>query len=206
MLVSEAITLLRSGELKQVSVKDDDAAVIGYLNMAVLEIHKRFPLWQEEALITMIDGVTQYKLDGIDTNVGIDLSDHEVLMIDEVYAPSGKEIVLNNERDPLSIFTPRPHVLEVKVPFTDGDTSVIYRASPKFMTATSDVIQLPPQFTEALFNYVGYRGHGSVKGDIKSENNTHYMRFEKSCDQVLADGLVAPDDLESTKFDDRGYV
>jgi hypothetical protein len=68
------------------------------------------------------------------------------------------------------------------------------------------VIPLPPQYIEALFNYVGYRGHGSVTGDIKTENNTHYMRFEKSCNTIEAMGLILTEDLVSYKFGNRGFV
>jgi hypothetical protein len=206
MLVSAAIELLKEAELKQLSVANNETAVLGYINMGVLEIHKRFNLWQEEAKITMLEGVFQYKLDGVDENVAIDLSDHDVLKIDEAYAPGGEELTLNDEQDPEGLTTPQPHVIETMFPLLDGDTSVIYRASPKFITDPSEELPLPPQFLEALFNYVGYRGHGSVKGDIKSENNTHYMRFENSIKILKDEGLVAADDMETYKFDKRGFV
>lgn len=206
MLVAEAIELLKEAELKQLSVKNDKDAILGYINMGVLELHKRFSLWQEEAFITMLEGVTRYKLADSDSNVSIDLSDHDVIKIDEVYAPDGSQISLNDEDDPNGVWTPQPHVIEIMAPIVDGDVSVIYRATPKFMTNERQEIVLPPQFLEALFNYVGYRGHGSVKGDIKSENNTHYMRFEESCKQVRKEGLIAAESLHCHKFEDRGFV
>lgn len=206
MDVTTAINLLREAELKQLSVKDDKETVLGYINMGILEIHKRFVLWQEEAKITMIEGVTKYKLDGQDPNVGIDLTNHDILMIEELYGPDGFPVALNDEDDPDGVWTPQPHVIEILVPIITGDTSVIYRASPKFLEHETQDIPLPPQFLEALFNYVGYRGHGSVKGDIKSENNTHYMRFEQSCDRIKLEGLVAADDMNSKKFEERGFV
>jgi hypothetical protein len=206
MDVSAAIALLKEGELKQLAVKDDVDAVTGYINLGILEIHKRFNLWQEEAKITMLEGVTRYALDGIDPNVGIDLTDHDVVMVDEAYTPAGDLLSLNDEKDPYGIFTPKPHVIEVLVPIITGDVSIIYRASPKFLVHETQTIPLPPQFLEALFNYVGWRGHGSVKGDIKSENNTHYMRFEQSIKIIKENGLVAADDMASNKFEDRGFV
>jgi len=206
MLVSEAIKLLQAAELKQLSVKTDKEAILGYINMGILEIHKRFVLWQEEAKISMIEGITKYTLNESDPNVGINLVDHVVLMIEELYGPSGDPITLNDENDPHGVWTPQPHIIEVLLPIVSGDTSVIYRASPKFLTNERQEIPLPFQFLEALFNYVGYRGHGSVKGDIKSENNTHYMRFEQSCNRLKLEGLIAADDLHSTKFVDRGFV
>lgn len=206
MDVARAMVLLVEAELKQLAIKDDQFAVLGYLNFGILELHKRFPLWRETATITMVEGTTRYKLDGVDVNVTIDLSDHDVMFIESISDDEGNPISLNDGKDPLGATTPRPHVLDILVPITTGDSTVVYRASPKFLIESTDEIPLPPQFFEALFNYVGYRGHGSVKGDIKSENNTHYMRFEKSCKLINFEGLRAADSLHSHKFEDRGFV
>jgi len=206
MLISEAITLLKESEIKQLKVKDDVPTLIGYVNMGVLELHKRFNLWNEEAIITMVLGTKRYLLDGTDANVTMDLSDHSLLLIEEVYEETGEQMSLNNELDPYGAATPRWNELEV-VEEVDGQLlSVIYRAAPKFAVADTEEIPLPPQFTEALFHYVGYRAHASVKGDEQSENNTHYKRFEASCGRINFHGLVTPDSLESTKFETRGFV
>ena len=95
MLASEAITNLSNTELKQLAVKSDTAAVLGYLNEAIQELHKVFNLWQDEAIITQVDAVTLYKLDGVDVNVAIDLSDKILLMISEAYDYDGGELSLN---------------------------------------------------------------------------------------------------------------
>jgi hypothetical protein len=29
-------------------------------------------------------------------------------------------------------------------------------------------------YNEALYNYVAYKAHASIKGDMKEENNTYY--------------------------------
>ena len=206
MNVGEAIDMVQEAELKQLAVKDDKVAIRGFINLGVLEIHKRFVLWQAEAVINMVDGVNSYTLDGTDPNVTMDLTDHDLLMIDEVYDYDGQLMTINEENDPFGVATPRYNILEVPEETDGQQLSVIYRGSPKFLTHEKAEIQLPPQFYEALFNYIGYRGHGSLKGDIKSENNTHYMRFEQSCDRIKMEGLYTEDSLHSTKFEDRGFV
>jgi len=206
MIVSDAIALLKHAELKQLSVKDDVTAVLGFINLAVLEIYKRFNLWEDEAIITMTTGVLLYKLDGIDPNVEIDLSDKQLLMIEEVYEETGELMTLNDELDEYSVSTPQYHQIEV-VEEVDGQTmGVIFRAAPKFLTNEAAEIPIPPQFYEALFTYVGFKAHGSIKSDIKGENNTHYIRFEAACALVKANGLIAQDDLASVKFEQRGFV
>ena len=97
MLVSEAITLLRSSELKQLGLKTQVSDILGYINFGILEIYKRFNLWEAEAVITQVDAVDTYKLDGIDANVTIDLSDHNLLMIDRIYDSEDLLYIINND-------------------------------------------------------------------------------------------------------------
>lgn len=211
MIISTAIDLLVESELKQLSVKNDKTAIRGFINSGILEIYKRFNLWEVEAVITMVAGTQLYTLDGNDSNVSIDLSDHDFLMIEEVWLVSDddlddKKLSLNDKLDKDGVLTPKYNQVNVTTEIDTRLLTVIYRASPKFLTNEKADIPLPPQFNEALFNYVGYRGHGSVKGDIKSENNTHYMRFEASCSRVKLEGLYNQDTLASNKFDSRGFV
>lgn len=209
MNISEAIDLLRESELKQLKVKDDKKAVLGFINMGILEIYKRFVLWQAEAVITMADGVYEYKLDGTDVNVTIDLSDHTFLQLDEVYDDDGESMSINDESDPMGVATPRWNVVEIPpIGITVGvELSLIYRASPIFLIHEKQDIPLPPQFLEALFHYVGYRGHGSVKSNERNDaaNNTHYKRFERSCERIKLEGLYTEDSMNSSKFDDNVY-
>ncbi len=208
MNVSKAIDLLRESELKQLKVKDDKQAVLGFIDLAVLEIYKRFVLWHAEATITMADGVTEYTLDGTDTNVTIDLSDHEFLHLDECYDDDGENMSINDESDPLGVATPRWNVVEIPpVGITDGvELALIYRAAPVFLLHEKQEIPIPPQFFEALFLYVGFRAHSGTKNTKDTENNQHYKKFENSCARVKLEGLFTEDSLNSSKFDDRGFV
>ena len=208
MLVSEAIAQLREAELKQLSVKDDKPTVISFINLGVLELYKRFELWDAEALITMVAGKSLYLLDGTDTDVTIDLSDKQLLIVEEAWDPDGERMTINDTEDSYGVATPKYNQIEIGPDaIVDGQQiSIIFRAAPIDLLHERQTIDLAPQFHEALFHYVGYRGHGSVKGDLKSENNTHYMRFEKSCDEVDMQGLGSRDDMESYKFEKRGFV
>ena len=205
MLVSEIINLASSSELRQLSVRTDTNAVIGFINLGMLELHKRFTLKAEEAIITLQDGKTLYTLDGTDTDVSITNPGNFLIAI-ECYDESGKLVPVNDERNLLGIMTPSYNTIEV-INVTDGaKLSVIYRSSVPFSTAVTDNVALPPQLLESLLHYIGYRGNTTVSADIKAENNTHYMRFDQSCQRVIDQGLVLSDDMESYKFDQRGFV
>ena len=208
MLVSEIIDLAQNAELKQLAVKSDPVAIRGYINMGILEIHKRFNLIQQQAIINMVDGVNEYMLDGNDVNVQMNLGNNSYLMIDEAYDYDGEQLYINDENEICSISTPAFNKVEVPdtVLTPTQSLNLIYRAAPAFLTADTDAIPLPPQFFEALLHYIGYRGHSSLRGDREYENNTHYMRFENSCNQIKADGLYIDDSLKSHKFENRGFV
>jgi len=212
MTAQDVINLAKNAELKQLAVKDDELAVLGYLNLGLLELYKRFPLEEAEAIITLKDGKTNYKLDGTDADVSMEAG-KDMLVIAGVYTTvkDGNEVkvvsmTINDEDDATGIDTPSFNTVEVPAVATGALISIIYRVTPKFLTALTDVLPLPPQLLEALLNYIGYRGHGSINGELKTENQSHYVRFENSCRRVLLDGLITTDDLISKKLYNRGFV
>ena len=207
MTAKEVIELAKNGELKQLSVKADDNAILGYLNMGVLELYKRFALSEEEAVIWLVRGKTQYKLDGTDEDVSMDPS-KELLLITRAFDEQGDPIEINNpdHEDILGIITPAYNIVEVPYLRQDEYISIIYRVTPKFITSLDEQVPIPPQLLEALLNYIGYRGHGSVNGELKTENQSHYARFDNSCKRVLLEGLIQTELLPSTKLEKKGFV
>lgn len=204
MLVSEAIDIIVGAELKQLAVKDDKPAIINYINLGILELYKRFDIYTEEAIITLVNGTTSYTLNGLDDNVSMG-NDHEFMTITSCVDQDGEPVTINDTNDLFGVETVNYNKLKFKS--SNISTTVIaeYRAAPSFVLHEKANIPLPPQMFEALFHYVGYRGHGAVKGDIKSENNTHYMRFNQSCKRISIEGLVNKEELSSNSFTLRGF-
>jgi hypothetical protein len=205
MLASEVIALAKASELKQLAVKSDDTAILGFINLGILELYKKFPLKQEEAIITLSPGKATYTLDGTDADVSMGSADN-FLVVSEAYDEDGEIIVINDENDPLGVLTPSYNTVEIPTLAGGEKIALIYRSAPAFITQTTDTLDLPYQLLEALLHYIGYRGHSTVTADVKAENNTHYIRFIKSCDDVLTQGLILPDDMESYTFEQRGFV
>jgi len=207
MLVSNVISLAKSSELRQLAVKDDDEAIIGFINLGMLELYKRFPLRTEEAIITLRNGKSAYKLDGTDDAVSMYTdSVTNLLVITNCFDEQGDPVTINDENDPLGIMTPTYNMIQVPS-INDGEIlTVHYQAAPDFYTSVTDNLDLPPQLLEALLHYIGYRGHSSISADVKAQNNTHYIRFDQSCNRVLEKGLILPDDMESYNFEQRGFV
>jgi hypothetical protein len=205
MLVSQIINLASNSELRQLSVRTDTDAIIGFINLGMLELHKRFTLKSEEAIVTVQEGKSIYTLDGTDPDVLMSNAENLLIVID-CLDDLGEPVALNDEYNSLSIMTPSYNAVEVKTVVAGEVFNIIYRSSVNFVHSVSDNVALPPQLLESLLHYIGYRGNSTVTADIKEENNTHYMRFDKSCERVIGQGLTIPDDMESYTFDQRGFV
>lgn len=217
MTVREVMLLARSGELSQLSpsIKDDDTAVVGFINLGMLELYKRFPLRTEEAIITLREAKTIYKLDGTDADVA--LADPYFYLIaaygskrDDASSLEDLVLPINEEDNPFSVNT--VSYKEVQVPLITAGAliSLIYVPKPvKVLVAGLDVeLDIPDQFVEPLLHYIGYRAHGAMDGNIQTESNTHYVRFEASCNRLKELGVgMAPDDIDmDNRLDMRCYV
>lgn len=202
MLASEAITNLQATELKQLKVGTDTPSVLIYLNQAIKELHKEFNIWQDEAVITQADGVTLYKLDGVDANVTIDLSDKQLLLISEAFEPDGSELSLNDEDDIYGAVTPKYNCVEFPADGVEaGDEfPIIFRAAPLAMVADTEEIDLPPVLEEAMYFYAGFRAHVSQKGNKEFENNTHLQRYQDAVKRVTEKGLIVAESTIAHKF------
>jgi hypothetical protein len=205
MLVSDVINDAKYGELQQLAVKSDDNAILSYINLGMLELYKRFGLRTEDAIITLSAHNTIYTLDGELSNVDMP-SDGDLLYIVGIYDEYGDIVELNNEDDPNSVLTISYDTLQVPNPSDGTYLSVIYVAAPTRLTAPTDKVRLPASLYEALLHYIGYRGHGSVDGNVSTENNTHYMRFEKSCLTAREYGLITADEIPYRRVNTKGFL
>jgi hypothetical protein len=207
MKLSTIISQARSGELKSLSSKDKtDEVIVNYINLALIALYSRFTLRTEEAVIALTDVKTLYRLDGMDEEVtvnGAPIEDDNVLKILSAFDERG-EISINDENNPLSIYTPSYNTLQVPHPETGAYIAVIYKAGPNLITyvddgsgnATEATVQLPMHLLEPLLHYVGYRAHGSGTGDIDNESNSHLSRYVASCNNVESLGLIPTDSVD----------
>jgi hypothetical protein len=205
MLVKDILELAKSTELKKLAIKDDDNTIISYINLGILELYKRFPIKQEEAIVTLQEGKTKYLLDGTDSNVDIDTTNN-FLIVSSCYDEDGDEITINDHTDPLGVMTPSHNILEVPNVAQGERLSVVYRCSPGFVYCKNDVLPLPIQLVSCLLQYIGYKGHSTISSSIKDENNSYYLRFQDCCDKAEKDGVIPFDDMVNTAFYSRGFV
>jgi hypothetical protein len=214
---SIVLGMAREGELKQLSSKDKNQdVVIGFINLALVALYSRFTIKTQEIILALGGDNTEFKLDGTDSRVTVGNVVYNpavhggVMSILGAYEEDGSSISLNNEKDPFSVFTPSYDTVQVPVNTTGQYISIVFKCNPKFITVTDSVsdpiIPIPLVLLEPLLHYIGYRAHGSVDGNINTENNTHYMRYEASCQAIERLGSMTADDVSSQDISVKGYV
>ena len=210
MKIGQVISMAKGGELKSVAIKYDSNDIVEFINLAMIELYKRFPLKTSEWLIELQDNVTEYQVP----------DDKHFMYISSAYQELSQDdngidnrLGINDEDDPLAINMVSWDTVQIPVSVTGAYVSIIYVEAPPMIiwdeagTYLEQKLDLPPQLLEALLHYVGYRAHGSITADIKTESNTYYQRFEASCNRARQLGLVTRESLKSHhKFNHRGYA
>lgn len=214
MTVQNAIDLAASTKLKNIAVAKDTAAVLGYLNLGITELYKRFPLRVDEAIVTLKDNKTEYKVDGTDADVSMptnsqfmwlvsayqEVEDTETTEFDTVLMP------VNEEDNPLSLQTVAWNTVQIPLSITGAYVSLIYVATPAYYTIgdLTEQLSLPPQMIEPLLEYIAYQAKSSI-GTIQ-DTALAYQEFEASCSRVEMRGMITSDDLEMLGRDLKGFV
>jgi len=209
MIAQDVLDLARHSELGNTAFKilsdENTAAIVSFINMGMIELYKRFVLRTEELILELEDNVTMYTLP----------SDFMYIIeaYKEVYEYSQfiqKQIPVNDEDSPESIFFPNHTQIQVPAPSTGAFISIIYVAKPQKVTvaALDQELDLPEVLIECLLHYIGYRGHLSIRGDGQSENNAHFARFERSVVKAKELSVTTATDSYgmSERLSNRGFV
>ena len=196
--------MAKVGELNGLSVASKEDIIVGYLNLGVLELHKRFQLKLEETVITLVDGVDIYSMPSdfmwlIAAYGEVDIRSTETV----------NELPVNEEDNPLSINTVGWNKIQVPVAVDGAYISIIYVASPSLydIDHLDVVVDIPPQMIEALLAYIGYRANAAIDTGVQTEDSVYYMRFEHSCDKLREYSMFNSDDMFMNKrLSTRGFV
>jgi len=181
-----------AGVLKQVKVNDTD--LVSAINLASIELHKRFRLTVNEYYLPMTQVTTIYTLP------------EDCLHVLEVYNQEGQIFNLNDETDLNSVSTISYNQIQVGNPIDGEYLSVIYQASPKLNTSLDDVISIPYTLLEPLLHYIGYVMYGSSSADLDSPASHHMQVYMDSCKKIELDGLITPDNQIKHVVSAKGYV
>ena len=205
MILQDVIDLARYSELAGTAIKSNTEAIILFLNAGMTELYKRFPLATNEHIVDLIEGTTLYDLPADYMYV---MSAYEEVSVEGELRIS--EVPVNDENNERSIFFPNHKEVQIPDSETGAFISIIYVAKPTYYTAADLAVELdlPETLTNCLMHYIGYKAHLGIRADGQSENNAHFVRFERSCDKARELGVSHPVDSLSTseRLGIRGFV
>jgi len=166
--VGEALELAKYGELKTLVIKENDRAVMGYLRLGLVELYKRFPIKENEWIVTMVDGQYIYGADDPahpgnkfpDDLMMITKVDDQKLLMDD----SDTDVPINDREDILSVNHISWNRIQIMYPVDGLKMSIIYKASPEKLFFTPEggsgdvadtstknqIIPMPDQCIDAL--------------------------------------------------------
>lgn len=215
MTIQEAIDMAKRGKLKNSNIVNNDDAILDTLNLGLIELYKRFPLRVDEAIITLRDGKTEYKMDGTDVDVSmpdnsqfmwIVAAYQEVTDEVEVNKVLTVQIPVNEEENPLSIQTVAWNTIQIPTVNDGAYVSLIYTAAPDLLTASdlTVALPLPPQMLEPLMEYMCYQANSTLDAEVDTDK--YYQRFEASCSRIELRGMTTSDDLDMSDRQLKGFV
>jgi len=204
MTISDVITLSKNSELQTLASSADDVVILGFINLGMIELYKRFPLSIEEYIIEIQEGVTEYKMP----------SDYMWIIsaYGEVATDSDKKVQvlpINEGDTQLGVNTIRWDTVQIPSELPGEFVSIIYEASPTSYTVSDlDVsIDLPIQLIDTLLLYIGYRAHNALDASMDKDDNVYYQRFEANCKKVELMGMISADGMSmDRRVNDRGFI
>lgn len=199
--------------------------IIGYINMGLNELYKRFLLKTREIYVEQRAEVALYKLHSdysfVNTASAIPEADRyiidsvdapfldDILKIEEIYDEEGNKLPMNDYTEDLSVFTPSFNVIQVPYPQDNVTIAVQYRAThPKVVAdvnseADQIEIELPNSLRDALLYFVGSRAHRATHTEKSAD---YWQMYKKACDDVDMYGLEVQGEPGDWRFDDKGWI
>lgn len=224
MKVSEYIDYLVGGEVSKLAVSNvgdmslnpdvapsaiqlaNQTKMINYINLANLALHKRFNLLEKQFEFDNPSDGEEYTLP---TDFLVPMQAYYTVDSVEVTIKDSYVKRVSNVDTAVSILLPEPFKAVIKGTDALLREQIImkYAAAPKKATVAATNLKVSEVYTEAMLNYAAYKAHSAISSDMKDENNTHYMRYEASCKQLVQSGMWGNGEIETnSKLTDNGFV
>jgi len=205
--------------------EEDNDRMIYYANEALLRLHSRFVLRENDVLIQQLIHVTNYHFlkrfartnedpcPGQEIYIldkDCDPFEEDVIKITGVFTQNGDALPLNDDNHPRSLFTPQPNILQVPLPEADRVLAVTYQARHPLLSYgdLQQKIEIPANLEGALTNYIGHLVYGDRNGQENSKKASEKLaRFEAICaENVINDLTNSSKSTSNIKFNQRGFV
>jgi len=238
ILLSDLFSLLSDGEFSQTPLKrkstggldeSEYTKVVGFVNRASLEIHKRLQLLEQEIKLHAKPSVENYYLraqyvtqESLITSLKyLEQPDDwngciNMIRVLEVLDEDGGTLSLNNRHCTPYVRLQGMDHLKITGITSEQTLTVVYQGYPAPIIVDDDFdtieyqINIQPVFIEALLFYIAaclYKPTGTNDSTANSDKSNDYLnQFELEIQRVKRDGLYLSDDDVRDKFEEEGWV
>lgn len=207
MDVAELFRRLSLGELSNISMGNDGAGtiktadkpkIIMHANEALKKFFTRFVLRERTVILDTVEGISDYLIDssnsvsngGETTYVRDSVEDpytDDLVRILDVTTSFGQDLTINNAYDELSVFTPRPNLIQVPYPLQGSALGINYQVKATLLVDGDEtqVVDVPELLEKALTSFIAgqvYSGMNSQEALMKSQE--HLARYEAICQEM----------------------
>jgi len=227
MQLSEILEYLMYGELANLAIGSDEEGhirekdipkVISNINLAMIDIYKRYPVLVKLINIQMYEHISMYQLHSKYAARNFNSVEPYKYLIDSVFYPFNDDVIkilgvvneggtpypLNVENDELSVFTPAYNIIQVPYPINENKIQVEYQAYPaKIPSDTTDLtleVNLPEFLLEPLISYVNYKLLTRVGVD-KPESINYLKKYELEMNRINDLGVFNSDSRINLKLE-----
>jgi hypothetical protein len=233
MQLSELFRRLSYGELVNLAVSGEGSGeilpaahprFISYTNEALLRLHGRFVLREDDLIIQQVEHITRYPLlkkyavsNVASTEPHKFIKDwankpfqEDVIKVNGAFSDCGEELPLNDEEECTSVFTPSPTVLQVPCPVAGRYITLTYQARHPEIATDDDLtaeIEIPYVLEGALTAYIAYKAYSFMNTqESTAKAAEHLGQYEMICSGVIdRDLLNSSPSTSNKKFSKRGF-
>lgn len=234
MNVTELFRRLSYGELSNLAIgaegagtipEDHRAKMIAYTNEALLRLYSRFVLREQDLILELSDFITNYLFlkrfaqSNTEPCPGdtLYIVDHagdpfqeDLIRVLRVTNAVGQPLVLNDQGNCHSLFTPQPNILQVPNPVQGQILGVVYQARHPVL-AYDDMdacVEVPIVLEEALTSYIAHKVYFNMNGQENVAKAKDLLGiYEGICADVIDKDLVnSSSSTTQYKFHERGFV
>ena len=219
MKVSQLISMIRSCELSNLSeTKFTDARILHFINLAILELSKRFNIEVRAESIKTSPYTNVYSLRSKDVIGIVEIYDEEgrelrpqTIMGEESYdyrMINNFTFMLKRKADYTSTIEYNSIGIEQmqEIEFPNSELIVVYSALSDLIETVDDELTVPTVFVDPIVAYVGYKAMTSLNANEQGETNISLAKYENSCKTLEKSAYNGGEVVLSKNVDMRGFV
>lgn len=203
MRIDEIINTLRNGELRNIASVTEDTPLLEHINMALLELYKRFPIYLGEHIVPLQARKTIYNMPSDFMSI---ISAYEEVD-DDPNNHALQEVPVNEDDNPLSINTFSYNQIGIPTTKDWEYISIIYKASPAYIyqnldkqSAVKTIKYTLPQDPTAYSVSIPYKGY-YIYVDSRRANSTLVYDddgiIQKLTPKIITDITLPPQTIEA---------